>query len=50
MLVMLIEDYLWEYNRKDVNYKVFVLDIDEYVIQFVLKSIYFLNMVVDVLE
>jgi two-component system CheB/CheR fusion protein len=49
-LAMLIEDYLREHNRKDVNYKVFASDIDEHAIQFALKSTYSLNMVADVPE
>lgn len=32
IFVMLIEDYLQEYDRENVDYKVFVFDIDEYVI------------------
>ncbi|WP_425420664.1 chemotaxis protein CheB [Phaeodactylibacter xiamenensis] len=49
-LAMLIEDYLQEHDRENVDYKVFASDIDEHAIQFAIKGTYSLNMVADVPE
>lgn len=49
-LAMLIEDYLQEHDRQNIDYKVFASDIDEHAVQFALKATYSLNMVADVPE